>query len=318
MMTCPRFAAALLLLLLPAMAAADIFAPAGDETQWDKALLVPGFFISSDNENFRSEKFRLGYMPRYEHPDRYAGFSLQTNYYKQDDWSTRGEQIGVVTKAINPRTGLGYNLNLNLSRINGHELLTTESSWGFRINDKTTAEFFVGSEWVETQAALEDGVHYQLIGAAIDYQLTERLSVGAVAGGMFFSDNNDRPFLRLRAVYELLPEHGITLQLRHRQHETRKDSPYYFSPERYEETMLALGMRKRVNGWVLTGLAGLGEQRVDRANGTRTELLEFSATSPIMNKVFFRFRAGYTTSAGLVDDPDYSYSYLNGELIVRF
>ena len=317
-MISPRLLAALLLVLLPALAAADIFAPVDDETQWDKALLVPGFFISSDNENFRAEKFRLGYMPRYEHPDRYAGFSLQTNYYKQNDWSARGEQIGVVSKAINPRTGLGYNLNLNLSRINGHELLTTESSWGFRLNDSTTAEVFIGSEWVETELALEDGVHYQLIGAAIDHQLTERLSLGAAAGGMFFSDSNDRPFLKLRAVYELLPEHGMTLQLRHRQYETRKDSDYYFSPDRYEETMLALGVRKRINGWLLTGLAGLGEQRVDRASSTRTELLEFSATSPIMNKAFFRVRAGYSTSAGLVNDPDYSYSYINGEFIIRF
>jgi hypothetical protein len=285
-----------------------------------QAISIPNVYIASDSEGFSTYKYNAGYIPFYEHGEKYTGISYQRNYFTQNNWNSSANVYTLLTKSINPRTGLGYNLNVGYNEQNGYKLVTTDSSYGFRLTDSTKGEVFVSRDRVETQNALTNGIYYTFGGASIEQQIIERLTAIVMAGNMYFSDTNTRPTVRARVVYDLIPEHGITAQLRYRQfRDTNTNVPNnYFNPGEYSETMIAFGMRKRISGWMLSGTIGVGRQTVNQDPSTTTQLYELAATSPVAsNNYYFKTRAGYGNSATFLG-PNYFYQYIMQELIIPF
>jgi hypothetical protein len=297
------------------------FAESDSEVDSSKlAVLIPSFYFGSDSENFSAYKYRAGILPLYEHGEKYTGITYQHNYYTQGSWNSTGEQYTLLTKAINPRTGLGYNLNIGYNTENGHQLLTTESNYGFQVADATRAELMLNRDRVETQNSLNNGVYYTMGGASIEQQLAERFTAVVMGANMYFSDTNTRPIARAKLVYDLIPEYGLTAQLRYRQYwDTNTSVPNnYFNPSQYIENMIALGARKRIDGWMLSGTAGVGKQSVNEGPSTITELYELTATSPVnSNDYYFKTRAGYGKSAGF-QGPNYFYRYIMEDLVIPF
>jgi hypothetical protein len=297
------------------------YANAEEETEQTKqAISVPNFYFSSDSEGFSSYKYKAGYLPLYEHGEKYTGITYQHNYFTQGGWSSTGEQYTLVTKAINPRTALGYNLNIGYNTENGHQLVTTDSNYGFRVTDSTKAEVIVNRDRVETQNSLNNGIYYTLGGVSVEQQVLERLTAILMGANMYFSDTNTRPIVRAKLIYDLVPDYGLTAQLRYRQYRDTNTNVAnnYFNPSTYNETMIAFGARKRMAGWMLSGTAGVGRQTVNQDPSTTTQLYEFAATSPVAsNDYYFKTRAGYGKSAGFLG-PNYFYRYVMEELIIPF
>jgi hypothetical protein len=158
-----------------------------------------------------------------------------------------------------------------------------------------------------------------MFGANIEQQVFSRLSAMAMIGDQKFSDSNSRPFVRAKIVADVLPDYGINFQLRYRKfHSTDINvDRNYFNPEDYQETMAAIGFRKKIKGWMYAGTLGFGRQHIDSIPSTQTKLFEFNATSPFVGDIFFRTRMGYSQSGGF-QGPDYSYKYLMEELIFSF
>ena len=284
------------------------------------AVSVPDVYFGSDSENFSTYKYKAGFFPLYEHGEKYTGITYQHNYFTQGSWSSTGEQYTLLTKAINPRTALGYNLNIGYNTENGHQLVTTDSNYGFRVTDTTKAELLINRDRVETQNSLSNGIYYTMGGASIEQQITERITAVVMGANMYFSDTNTRPIARAKLIYDLLPEYGLTAQLRYRQYwDTNTSVPNnYFNPNQYIENMIAFGARKRIEGWMLSGTAGVGRQSVNQAPSTTTQLYELAATSPVnSNDYYFKTRAGYGKSAGFLG-PNYFYRYLMEELLIPF
>ncbi len=290
-----------------------------DKTEWRQAVLIPSFFGMSDSEGFNTTRYRTGVMPLYEHGDRYTSVEYLRNHFSQNGWQSSANEARIVTKSINPRSALGYNLNLGYNRENNFGLLTTDSQYGFSLGDNARAEIMVNRDRVETQNAITNNIYYTLTGASLEYKPFERVTLVGMGGDMFFSDTNTRAFMRLKAIYDLIPDYGVTAQLRYRQyHDSNVNvTNNYFNPGNYYEGMFALGIRKRIHGWMLNGTAGLGQQGINNQSTTTTQLLELGATSPMSGNLFFRSRLGYGKSAGFLG-PDYSYQYVMEELIYSF
>ncbi|QWD67150.1 hypothetical protein [Polynucleobacter sp. MWH-Aus1W21] len=304
----------LLLLVSSSAAVAD------QEPASKQAISAPNAYIASDSEGFSTYKYSAGFMPLYEHGEKYTGISYQHNYFTQGGWDSSAEVYTLLTRAINPRTGLGYNLNIGYNLENGHKVLTTDSNYGFRLTDSTKAEVMLNRDRVETQNSLTNGIYYTLGAASVEQQLLERLTAIAMLGQMNFSDTNTRPIVRGKLIYNLVPDYGLTAQLRYRQfRDTNTNVPNnYFNPDQYSEAMFAFGMRKRLAGWMLSGTAGVGRQRVNQDPSTTTQLYEFAATSPVAsNDYYFKTRVGYGKSAGFLG-PNYFYRYIMEELIFPF
>lgn len=285
-----------------------------------QALSIPNTYIASDSEGFSTYKYNAGFLPLYEHGEKYTGISYQHNYFTQGGWDSSAEVYTLLTKAINPRTGLGYHANIGYNLENGHKLLTTDSNYGFQVTDSTKAELMLARDRVETQNSLNNGIYYTFPALSIEQKLIDRLSVVLMGGSMYFSDTNTRPTVRAKLIYDLLPEYGLTAQLRYRQYrDTNTTVPNnYFNPLEYSETMIAFGFRKRYEGWMIYGTAGVGRQTINQDPSTTTQLYELAATSPVAsNEYYFKTRAGYGKSAGFLG-PNYFYRYVMEELIFPF
>jgi hypothetical protein len=90
--------------------------PPSDSTNWRQAVLIPSFFGMADSEGFNTYRYKTGILPLYEHGDRYTGVEYQRNQFSQNGWHSFANETRIATKAINPRSGLGYNLNLGYNR----------------------------------------------------------------------------------------------------------------------------------------------------------------------------------------------------------
>ena len=284
------------------------------------AISAPNTYIASDSEGFSTYKYNAGFLPLYEHGEKYTGVSYQHNYFTQSGWDSSAEVYTLLTKAINPRTGLGYNANIGYNLENGHKLITTDSNYGFRVTDSTKAELMLNRDRVETQNSLNNGIYYTMGAASIEQQVVERVTAIAMLGNMYFSDTNTRPMVRAKLIYDLVPDYGVTAQLRYRQYRDTNTTVLnnYFNPDHYSETMIAFGARKRLSGWMLSGTAGVGRQKVSQDPSTTTQLYELAATSPVAsNDYYFKTRAGYGKSAGFLG-PNYFYRYVMEEIIFPF
>ena len=284
------------------------------------AISAPNVYIASDSEGFSTYKYNAGFLPLYEHGEKYTGVSYQHNYFTQSGWDSSPEVYTLLTKAINPRTGLGYNANIGYNLENGHKLITTDSNYGFRVTDSTKAELMLNRDRVETQNSLNNGIYYTLGAASVEQQVLERVTAIGMVGNMYFSDTNTRPIVRAKLIYDLVPDYGLTAQLRFRQYrDTNITVPNnYFNPDHYTETMIAFGARKRISGWMLSGTAGVGRQKVNQDGSTTTQLYEFAATSPVAStSYYFKTRVGYGKSAGFLG-PNYFYRYVMEEIIFPF
>ncbi len=279
----------------------------------------PDVFVSSDSEGFLARKVSAGLYPWYEHGDQHTGLQVQRNTYAQGSWRAQGETVSVVHRAVNPRTALGWQMKAGVDQLLSRQVLTLDGSYSLALTESTTAEFVLHRERIETETALRDGLHQTSAGAGLWQQVTPRLNAGGLLQMMQVSDGNTRTQLRLRGVYDLLPEHGITLQVRYRGLRASDTTVprRYFNPGEFEEAMVAVGVRRRIEGWVLRGTLGLGRQQVGADPSTRTQLAELSVTSPLAGPVFWRTRLGYNRSAG-VQGPDYRYRYLMQELYASF
>ena len=291
----------------------------GDGADWRQGILLPSFYGMTDSESFTTTRYKTGYMPLYDHGDRYSGIQYQRNQFSQNGWSSYANQVELITKSINPRTALGYNLNLAYNRENNYGVLLTDSQYSLSLTNYLRAEILLNRDRVETQNSIKNNIYYTMPAASLEFQPFERLTFVAMGGDMFFSDTNTRALMKLKGIFTLMPEYGVTAQVRYREyHDSNINvARNYFNPENYYETMGVLAIRKRIDGWMINGTGGLGRQSINNQPSTTTKLLEFGATSPIAGSLFFPTRLGYGKSAGFLG-PDYSYRYLMEEMIYAF
>lgn len=140
-----------------------------------------------------------------------------------------------------------------------------------------------------------------------------------VLGEQFFSDGNSREHARAKLIYDLLPEYGVTLQGRFRIYHSDDNNVNgnYFNPQHYREEMLAIGIRRRLEGWMLNSTLGLGEQHIDSAPYSRTKLAQLEITSPKFGDVFLRANANYSEAAGF-NGPNYRYRSIQAALVFAY
>ncbi len=282
-----------------------------------------GFFFANDSEGFTTRRLTLEYLPKYRHAQWLSGLRYTKHHFAQDAWSRNGQQLSFLHRQIDPVTTSGWQWEAGIFHQGRHDLLSLAASYRAILGEHTSVELFLNRDWVETAAALDNGVHFNFGGLALDQQLSPRLSLTGLAGLQRFSDGNVRKHGRIRLSFQPDPDLGLTLQARFRVTISSHDqvAGAYFNPGRYQETMLAVGWRNKLDGWLSNVTAGIGRQKVATDAASATNLLEWSLESPIKthgNSAYsFRARAGRSQSAAF-GGPDYRYNYVQGEWILAF
>jgi len=281
-------------------------------------LVAPTIFASSDSDDFHVTKLGAGALPFYQDGQHYLGLQATNNHYSSPDWSKNGSQVSLVQRSIDSQTGLGSVGSIGVSNISGRELLTADVTYSGAINTGLSYEAFFFRDWVETKNSLNNGISHNYYGGSLEQKLAKDWTVIGVLAQQKFSDDNIRNHVRAKLIYDVLPEQGINLQARHRQYrDSHEATVNYFNPNEYQEDMLAVGWRRKYQNWQLSGVMGLGRQKINDDPMTTTKLFELEALSPIQNKVFLRTKLGYSDSAGF-GGPDYIYRYFQADLIFSF
>lgn len=277
------------------------------------------FFAAHDTEGFDTLALALEYLPELRNADALTGIRYTLRTYIQQNWRREAHQVSLIKRALDPATSSGWQMDAGLSQQGPRVMLTLDGSYHRALAAKTGLDLFVDREWVETRLALDSGTHFIFLGASLDQGLGDHWTVVGLAGRQDFSDGNSRDHFRAKIVFQPWPDSGLTLQGRYRTYhsDTGNVGGVYFNPANYDETLLAAGWRKRIEGWVVTLTAGAGQQHVNNDPGTDTRLLELMLDSPPRGFQFVRIRGGYTRSASY-SGPNYGYTYLQGEWIIRF
>jgi hypothetical protein len=289
-----------------------------EEAKEPWGLMAPTIFASQDSDHFSVTKVGTGLLPFYKSGQEYLGIQASSNRYSNPEWAKSGGQVSLVQRSINSASGLGSLASLGVSSLYGRELLIADVTYSAPINQTLSYEAFLFRDWVETRNSLTNGISHNYYGASLEKRFSPDWTLIGLVAQQKFSDDNIRNHLRAKVIYDVLPEQGVNLQLRHRQYRNSHEvTENYFNPNEYDENMVVMGWRRKLQGWQLSGLAGLGRQKINDDPYTTTKLLEVEAVSPIFNRIFLRSKVGYSDSAGF-GGPDYSYRYFQADLIFQF
>ncbi len=172
-------------------------------------------------------------------------------------------------------------------------------------------EYFIEREIVETPVGLEKGIYSTFVGTAYDMPINDRNSLATVVGVQDFTGRNVRLQYRENFVHVLVPDWGISVQLRLRAfHDSVPHEYDYFSPRWYAEAIPSVQLRRFVSGWRYAIAAGYGQQRTDVTGWRAARRLEASVTGPKDGHVW-SFQTAFTyTNTPINSGLTYDYKQL--------
>ena len=181
-------------------------------------------------------------------------------------------------------------------------------------------EYFVERDVLETPRGVE-GLHHTFLGASFDLPLGEgeRQQLTTLVGVQDFTGSNVRAHLRASYIATVVPEWGLSAQLRTRAFHNSVPGEYdYYSPRWFAEAVPVLQVRRFRDRWMYSAALGWGWQRSSGTDVREARLVEAAVTSPRTGRDwYFRATASYSntpTGAG----QSYGYRQLMLELVRPF
>lgn len=281
--------------------------------------VAPAWHQSSDSDGLSIHKAVATAMPSYTGGLTWRGVEWQEQRYKQGDTSLSGHGVNYAEQNLDTFTGLGYSLKVGINQ--GPEKTTAIGDWNYNkaLNAQLQWGVFASRDWVESIGALQQGIHYDLAGGNVDYQVHHRVTLVGALAQTRFSDGQARQQQRARAVWDAWPDQGITLQWAYK-HQLGDSNGVttrnYFNPDRLDESMGIMGWRRRFEGWQWYARVGEGRQKVNDDSSTPARLAELQVTSPAQGNSYLKLRAGRSETVGL-HGPGYVYRYLDVQWIWR-
>lgn len=298
------------LALLVALAAPAL----GAEQDEVEQALRPELWVSSDADDSETHKFGLGWDFQRRDIEHWIGVKVENARFSGNGWSDTQQRV--YFRAAGGDAGWRWQV---APGSNGHDLLGSASIHSV---DDRRKEFFVERDVLETRTGVEQGLLQTFAGAAIDLPLDRRWTATALAGLQDFgSGDNLRTHLRGNLIYSVLPEKGVSLQLRGRyfRNSVAFEGDYY-SPQWYGEALGVLAVRRHVSGYQWRAAAGWGRQRSDVEGWKSARMLELGVDTPRWKRAWLRASAGYKDTPVLSDTgaTRYAYRYLSVETVIQF
>lgn len=258
-----------------------------DETAY---LAVPGLVVdrvrTRDTDKFQRDTTRTGMMVHYASPHEFIALGGSRNEFRQGNWSGGVNSLFLAGRKINRRTAEGFTgrleITTNTEKINWHG----EGLWNVRFSERTGAELIGSRDAVETVGALKEGILSNFVAVSVDHALTERLTVIGMPTYQRFTDSNARRGWRSWAIYNLLPDYGVSVELKAQAYDsTGRSNGLYFSPEHYERNEAGLRVRRAFGNWRVFAAADFGRERINREIEKPTRIFSLTAQRSFANNV---------------------------------
>jgi hypothetical protein len=276
----------------------------------------PAWSQSSDSDGLHIRKAVAIALPSYTHGLKWQGVEWSEQRYTQHGTAISGHGLNYTEQDIHAITGMGHSLKVGINQ--GPQKTTAIGDWSFNraLGKQLNWGVFANRDWVESIGALQQGIHYDLVGSNLDYQIHPRFTLVGSLAQTRFSDGQDRQQQRALVVWDMLPDQGVTLQwaLKHQLGEKDVLKRLYFNPDRLEESMAIIGWRRRYEGWQWYARLGEGRQKVNDQVSTPARMGELQLNSPVQGRSYFKLRAGHTETSGL-SGPGYVYRYVDVQWI---
>ncbi len=275
--------------------------------------LRPELFVSSDTDGNHSQRSALGWDVRRTDIEHWWGLKVERARYSGTGWREVQETLAV--RAAGGDGGWRWQGEVGS---NGQDLLGSAS---MHSTEEARKEFFIERAVLETRQGLALERVHTYAGAAMDFPMSARWSASALAGAQDFGAGNLRRHLRGNLVFALLPEQGLSLQLRLRQfNDSDPGELDYFAPGRYRQALAVVSMRRFVGGYQWRATAGLGRQDFTGVDSQPARLLELDFQTPKDRGRFLRATLGYSDAPadGASVGGDYRYRYARVEGVWQF
>jgi hypothetical protein len=194
-------------------------------------------FLSHDSDSFDEYRATAGYSG--EH-----GFGLAAGAvrYTAPGWSANG---ALLAGTYQERGRLRQvDASVGVARIDGQDYLVAGIDFLHRWEEGHALGFGFERNIVNSQGGIEDGIVFNSLALVGDYVFSAPFNVGLAGGTTYFSDSNNRPFLRTRWNYSLNEQYGLNAYLKTRSYRNSDpDRPQYYSPAWLNEASLGLSSR---------------------------------------------------------------------------
>lgn len=213
------------------------------------------FFASSDSDDFDEVRVSAGATAA-----NGFGVAVGTARYSAPGWSANGTSLAATYKEFGRERQV--DASIGVARIEGDNHAVGGLDYLYTWANGNALGLSFERNIVNSQGGIEDGIVYNALALVGDYAFSPVVNVGAAAGGTYFSDSNQRPFVRTRWNYLLNEIYALNTYLKTRSYRNSDpDRPQYYSPRSLNEVSLGLSARWRVaDQMVLSGWADGGRQ----------------------------------------------------------
>jgi hypothetical protein len=194
-------------------------------------------FLSHDSDSFDEYRVTAGYTGE-------LGFGLAAGAmrYTAPGWSADGALLAATYKEQGRLRQV--DASVGVARIEGQDYMVAGIDWLQRWEAGHALGLSFERNIVNSQGDIEDQILYNSLALVGDYVFAAPFNVGLAGGTTYFSDGNNRPFLRTRWNYSVNEQYGLNAYLKTRSYRNSDpDRPQYFSPEWLNEASLGLSSR---------------------------------------------------------------------------
>lgn len=214
---------------------------------------------SNDSDHFSEVRTNLGYL--------FAngwGLGASVTYFDAPDWAAKYGRGLYGQYRLHDGQG-SLDARVGVMDTDGHATPTGAVDYMRHITGSTSLGVSAERDVVDSTVGLDKGLTYDSLALVLDHQFTPRFSVGAVAGAMWFSDNNTRPMLRTRWSYELFANSGLNAYIKTRNYyDSNPAQGNYYSPQWLAEYSGGLSWRTALgHSATFFVSADLGRQTTD-------------------------------------------------------
>lgn len=270
-------------------------------------------FASDDGDDTSVLRTGLTAYHHYEDPTHYRGLTLEHARIRPlgtDGWSDNRIYYRFADSSAN--WSWNAQVGTNGDTLLGNASLVREA--------RRRQEYFVEREVVETRQG-EEGLYATFVGAAVDLPLdmSERQQLTLLAGVQDFTGGNLRG--HLRGVYSalLVPEWGLSAQLRTRAfHNSQPGEADYYSPRWFAEAIPMLRLRRFHHRWMFSVAAGIGAQRDSNSDRRAARLAQVVVESPRAAGRWYLRATGTYSNTPVGEGINYGYRQVGLQLIQPF